>query len=421
MSTQSEANDLDQRLRLATNSKALLQIIHDAYWNDRKNTSFLVQKLIEEHNTQNIDIVSAFRSLENSPGLAIDFFSVRHIFEQVLPHLNAPLVQVIDCVVHLVKEAGEDLAAGLIYQPFINYCSADKSRPEEGLRLIEGSGEKYVSLLVPVLVAGSLVDFEFYFTQALRLSSANDIDMRRRALFSLGRLHYPDASPSLRKAYAFIKDALDCEDDDILLANIIEVAIQLVLRDKNLTSDITHLIDTALKKGDDSSLYTASHLLWVFCKELSEEVVEVLLKHLKKVNPSNLNCLKNIDYGLSHLLKNEVDERGIQFLEDLLVRYRGKISLEIFDSVNDQLLQNENILTRIVTRWLLRGTPELCEGITFLLGLVHDSDLVLSIDPEELSEAVPEDIIFLARKSIGYLFFKPVSAASIICSRRNLI
>lgn len=417
MISNTNADELIQKLRGASSAEELLQVIYEAYLDDRREVGSLAELLADQHNNEAINIVLAFSSLKNSSSSGIDFFGARHIFEEVLPQLNAPIDQVMKCVLHLITEAGQDLAAGTIFQPFIDYCSSESSRPEEGLRHIESNISEHVSLTVPLLVAGSRVDFEYYFAEALRLCSNKDIEIRRRALFALGRFEYEMNSSAVRKTFNFIESAAARENDDILLANIVEVASELLRKDESLISDATCLIDNVLDKGNDISLHGASRLFGFSCKELPEPTIDVLLKHLRRVNLDHSRTLDNIDYGVAELLKGKKCEDGVQLLEDILLRSEGKINFKTFDSTIRLFLANEeNLLGRIVTRWLLRGQRDLCEGITSIFEQVHGHELLISLKPEELAECEPEALIFIARKAIGYLFFQPVSAGSIVVS-----
>ena len=69
-----------------------------------------------------------------------------------------------------------------------------------------------------------------------------------------------------------------------------------------------------------------------------------------------------------------------------------------------------------MTRWFLRGDRILCEGILAVVNKSHDHSMLLKIDLSELVSIDQLHIVFLARKAIGYLFFKPVTAASVIIS-----
>ena len=75
----------------------------------------IAKVLVVLHNEGSVNIPEQFMSLQNQRGNGPDFFLTRHIFEKALPHLNAPLQDVMDCVAHLASEAGQDMAANWIF------------------------------------------------------------------------------------------------------------------------------------------------------------------------------------------------------------------------------------------------------------------------------------------------------------------
>ncbi len=100
----------------------------------------------------------------------------------------------------------------------------------------------------------------------------------------------------------------------------------------------------------------------------------------------------------------------------MLIAHANGLSLESFDTVVAQIRNDKALLCTVSTRWLLRGEPVLCEGIYTIVSAGHGTDTLLDIDPAELQPADYVHTIFLARKAIGYLFFGPVCAASLLVS-----
>nr|VFK59001.1 MAG: hypothetical protein BECKTUN1418D_GA0071000_109310 [Candidatus Kentron sp. TUN] len=327
--------------------------------------------------------------------------------------------EVMACVQHLYREAGEDLAAGLILTPYVDFCVADATRPQEAIKLIETSGDKFVDLLTPSLIAGSRIDTEYYLKEAIRLSIHQDATIKERAIFSLGRLEYPFKEGDLpEKALTKLEHAIEKENEDVLIAVIIASAFGLYEKQKSLDDRVTMLIDTALIKGGDSALYAASRMLRFKNYEIPELLLDKLLHHLRRVNPAHRRTLNNIDYRLQELLAGENPEKAIRFIEELLTANTGTLSIETFDNVSWELLRNKDgLLNRIMTKWFLGGERALCKVILDIL--IHQDishDLPLAADPKELYGIDSNRIFFLAKKAIGYLFFRPVTAASIILS-----
>ena len=58
----------------------------------------------------------------------------------------------------------------------------------------------------------------------------------------------------------------------------------------------------------------------------------------------------------------------------------------------------------------------LCKVLEHIVEIPHQGVISISVDPAELPSGEPLALLFVARKAIGYLFFKPLSAASFVIS-----
>ena len=394
-----------------------LQVVYQQYRGEQENRSRLSEELIILHNEGLLDVIERFRSLENKSGNGHDFFLTRHILEKILQHLNAPIQSVMDCVSHLVSEAGQDMAATALIGPFIDFCAAEPSRPEESLKQILASSGQFDDLLTATIIAGSRIDTGYYLSEAIKLTEHENIEIRKRAVFSLGSIQYPQDATLLNRAFDCLELSVSKENDDSLLGNLTKSTFNLYKLDKTQEERIIHIINSAMLRGDIHVLYAASELIGFYLNDIPETLVDILLGHLSKVSPEHKGTLDNIDFGLVKLLGKEDPTRGIVFLEGLLLANSKDISLDIFDSVVHEIYKNKkNVLNKLLTRWFLRGDRVLCRGIQSVINKAHDHDILLEIDSSELAYTDSLNIVFFARKTIGYLFFKPVTAASVIVS-----
>ena len=67
------------------------------------------------HNDAHINAIAEFVKLDNRQGSDPDFFTMRHVFEKALPHIDAPMRDVMRCVLHLYQGASQDMAAGTVF------------------------------------------------------------------------------------------------------------------------------------------------------------------------------------------------------------------------------------------------------------------------------------------------------------------
>ncbi|MGH8251705.1 MAG: hypothetical protein ACREVI_13600 [Steroidobacteraceae bacterium] len=98
------------------------------------------------HNEGLVDVVTAFENLKSKSVNGPDFFLTRHVFEKALPHIDAEVSSVMRCVLRLYRNAGQDMAAGMIFDSFIGFCAKDSSRPRETLAVVEARPDEFADL-----------------------------------------------------------------------------------------------------------------------------------------------------------------------------------------------------------------------------------------------------------------------------------
>jgi hypothetical protein len=398
------------------NDSNFLETVYACSSNDHPDRSAVVSDLIALHNEGLIDVVGAFHSLKNDSSNGPDFFLTRNIFEKALPDLDAPISDVMQCVLHLYLDAGRDLAAGTIINSFIDFCTRKASRPHDALEEIEASPGKLAHLLPATLIAGSQIDSSFYLCETIRLCNDENIELKRRGLFSIGKINLPEDIKDLVIALSALEYAAAQETDDQILSSVIKSAFSLLPRDKSQEPRAILIIISALAKGDDYALHAASEIFVFDTGELPTELLDALVVDLLRVKPTHKSTLDNVDYGISHLLKNGNSEKAIQFLEALLLRHSGELTMEVFDSAVSEILSNKVLSSKILTRWFLKGAQVLCDAVHAIVGTYHGNGLLLEIDVTELNPSDSGHILFIARKVIGYLFIQPISVASVLIS-----
>lgn len=403
---------------LLTGARAghLLQAVHASSNATRGECDELVHELAALHNEGLVDVVAAFEGLKsNAPG-GPDFFLTRHVFEKVLPHLSAPVAPVMRCVLGLCREAGQDMAAGTIFNGYIGFCTRDVTRPREALKLIEADPDALADMLAATVAAGSQLDNLYYLAELVRLIRHPSLEVRRCAVFAVARIHWPKGAIVPDTAITALEETVATETDGRILGSATKSAFTLFEQDKTLEERVVALISAVLVKGDEYTLHAASELLWLSTKKLPPALLHLLLTHLKLVKPENIGTINNIDYGIAHLLKHDDPEQGLRFLEDLLVTHNGRLKFETLDSAIGEIRGSSALISKVLTRWFLRGEPVLCEAVHEIVGTHYGDDLCVEIDTSELKPADHVHVIFIAHKAIGYFFMKPVTAASVVIS-----
>jgi hypothetical protein len=394
----------------------LLETVYASFRSDRTDQNDLALELADLHNQGLIDVVAAFAGLKNSSTNGAVFFLMRDVFQKVLPRVNAPVAAVMRCVLQLCREAAQDMTAGWIIEGFVGFCVEESSRPRDALNEIEANPDTFAELLVPTLIAGSHIDSPHYLTEAIRLCEDKNIELRRRAVYSIGRLIWPQGVLVPDSAFAALERSAAAEIDDYTLANVVWSSFGLLHRDKSREDRVVALMANVLAKGGEYTLRAASEVFGLHASELPASLIDVLLPHFKNVQPTQKGTLDVIDWGISQLLEKGDPEKALLLLEDLLLAHPGKLTLTVFDAAARAIRAKGALLSKVLTRWFLRGDPALCEAIECIVAAHHGENLRIEIDPAELKPRDLMHVIFAARKAVGYLFFQPISAASVLIS-----
>lgn len=407
----------DRRDALLEGAKAgnFLEKVYRSSLADSGDGNELAVEVASLHNEGLVDVVAAFEDLKKHSAGGGDFFLTRHVFEKALPLIDAPVPAVMRCALKLYRDAGQDMAAGMIIRSFIEFCAKNESRPRETLAAVEANPDEFADLLVAALDAGSRMDNPRYLSETIRLAGDPNIQLRRQAVFAMGRLSWPENTPVPDSAYSALEQSREKETDDRILAGVVQSAFALWQRDKASEQRAVALVSSALAKGDEYTLHGASELFAFSTKELSSPWLDTLTDALVRVKPENKGTLDNIDHGIDHLLRSG-EQRGIAFLERLLAAHPDALTLPIFDSVMHTIAQSPTLMGKLATRWFLKGDGVLCAGLFRVTRELHGANVTLAIDPSEL---VPKDhfhIVFVAKKAVGYLLSAPLMAASIIVS-----
>jgi hypothetical protein len=407
---------LGDELLTAFKENKFLEIVFEKSRGGEEKRNALDEELIKLHNEGLVNIIVAFKGLKNKVDVKADFFLTRHVLENVLQRLNEPVLSVMECVVDLISEAGQDLAAGMLLPPYTDFCATNHNRPKEAINLIEKDIDKLIDLLPPTILAGMRINPEYYFNEILRFARHENIKVKRRSVFTLGRVEYPANSDLPNRAIACLESLVKDGNDDELLGNLVISSFNIYKQDNLQMERVIKIIELSLSKGDDFVLHSASKLFGFNCKDLPERLLDLLLFRLLDVRPKNKGTIDNIDMGLVSLLKKDV-AKAINFLEGFLLKHPDNFSLDVYDSAIRELYNNkDNVLNILVTRWFLKGNMVLCIGITNIVNLDPEHSLQLVVERSELKLVDSTHLLFLARKAIGYLFSKPLTAVSFILS-----
>jgi len=175
----------DNELIEAYKKSELISVIVNRLLKESLDIKSISDQLVELHNSNKINIVEIFLELKNG-SKGTNFFLMCNIFEEALPKIEASVEEVMECVLHLTKEAENNIMANSP-SSFIEFISAKPNRISESRDLLLSEPHKWSDFLVSIIVVGSKKHLKEYVSLALDLIDHEVPEVARNAIFSLGK------------------------------------------------------------------------------------------------------------------------------------------------------------------------------------------------------------------------------------------
>lgn len=408
--------DIREQLLSSINDNSLLETIYQLHLESRDDRTAVGKELAVLHNQGRLNAIAEFIKLTQE-SFGHKFFTIRQELDTALPEINSPVLDVMQCVKHLTKEAGQDMSAGMLFSSFTSYCQANDARPNAVLELAVEQHEDWKDFISSAIIAGTSINLTDYVGRAIELTANKNIEISSRAVFALGRIDYGDHVDLVTKSLESLKLVVPGKSNDKLLSDVLSASYPLYLADKTKEQDVSDLIVDVLEQQGDLVLYSASQLFMFEKNTLPDSIVDNLLCAFENVNPKHTGTLDNIDYGLEYLLEKGQGEKVIKLLETLLTKYTSELSVSQFDSLGRALLKDQDdILNKSITRWLMSGVVWLGHSAFDLINDFGGKKTIISVDLKQLQKKEDGTNLFLAKKACGWFFMNPISAVSFIIS-----
>lgn len=404
--------DSKNQLAKAFKEGVFLEVLNKILLEPHANRHLIVKEIANLHNEGKIDAIEQFCKLMKD-STEIDFFFAGLIFADVLPTICAPVRSVIECVNHLLTQAGSVLSKSWLLVPFIKFCKAELARSEEALKIAFNENNKLIEFISPAIIAGATTSLPKYVEIAINLLSHSDLEIRIKSTESLGKISFHNES-LLNNAFSALKEVIQLEFNDRLFAATLKTSFALYLQDINLLPRLIDLVSHIVIHTTDSILHAASEILAIENSSMPIELIDLLFQALYESKPTNRNTLENINFTLLNLIKYQQEDKVFSFFETFIIKNDNKTLIENFNIFIRILHSDYNqAFNRLITRWLLSKKIPLC--IT-AMEIVSLNNCVLFADNEQL-KSQPEGVcLFATKKAIGWLFNYPISAISFIIS-----
>lgn len=405
-------DELREKLLKANVDDNFFEFIQGIYYQDRNREKLLPSLLAELHNEGELNLVDLFQGFKNTPENH-DFFSVRRVFEKVLPNINAPVKDVAECVKHLTLEAGHDMAAYMLLAPFKEFCIKDADRAKALLDIALTNIDEDFDHLSTAIEAGASKGEVTYVNQAIELLSHKNELVIQRAIFALGRINYQNKKLLHPVAKAICQSSLS-SPTDIVLATSMRALFAVVCQSDDLEIFFLDFLETHSELLGERYIHAASEILFYDGENLSVNAESKLLNICCYTKPENKGTIDNIDYALERILKRNSFDDCVVFLERFFELSEYKLSVKYFDSFVQELHNHRDThLSALLTRWLLSKKIKLGKYATDLLRY-SDKGISIGYDKAYVAKESKGVHLFLARKACGWFFIQPKTAISLI-------
>lgn len=373
--------------------------------------------LAKLHNDGTIDVLEPARQIATSPINQHDFFTVMHVYSELIPALDASVLDMLAAVKALSTRAGGDLASGMANGGYRTWAEQG-SRARDTFETInpeDGDDSAYVFLALQAL---AMTEPDPALDRAILYVGGNAGPARSAAAKAIGTFDLTDPNRRTRATDALAAHAASADDNS--LGHILAAICEIAKAHPDAHTKAAALIDANIERTGDHAIHQLSLELMFHADELPPAIVKPLTAIMHRVPIGNRGTIRDIGAAAGKLAdKNRLNE-ALALITPLLSQHEELTSLEPLGSLNYHLLQlPPDELAQIIIIWLLACDPNLGRATMALVG-DHHGDAPLILDPRSAAASLDDpERRLLAHRAIGWLFVHPVTAASLVVGLLN--
>jgi hypothetical protein len=364
------------------------------------------------HNNGTIDVLGAARQIASSPIDQHQFFTVMHIYSELIPALEAEMPAMLAAVKALVARAGNDGAAGMPNGAYRTWAEqGDRARAT--LAAIDPEDPDDSAYVFIGLQALAKAEPDAALDKAIAYLGGTSVPARSAAAKAIGTFGL--ATPEARRQAAEALSAAAPTADDNSLGHILTAMCEIARAYPDMAADAAALIGASDPQAGDQAIHQLSLELMFHGEELPANIVAGLTAIIHRVPIANRGTLEHIDAAGGKLVTQKRLDEALALITPLISTHDELASLETLDSFSYALLQlPADQLAQVCVGWLLSLDTNLGRA-TMSLVSNHHSDKPLILQLERATLDLPDaDRILLAHRAIGWLFIHPVTAASLV-------
>ena len=366
---------------------------------------------IDLHNSGCFDLLTPIDGFHGDRD-SFRFYEIQQFYSDVLAQLAAEPEAMLRAVRCLVEEGTPNRDGAFIALPFRDWCKGT-GRATAIAALLDFSQPRDGWYLRLALEGASTNDPGGALGWALALIADKPGPQRIAALEALGSLG--PTSTLATYAIAALRDQLEYEDDDRILGLGMYAAIELHSRSEQANpADTAKIVAIAATRGGTEMRRRAMQALWFQWRAIASEILDQLIGIAETVEGSDPVAVDHLDHALYQMISGEYLERAIAIVRTVLSANRGTLTVHSFGGFEHQLLTKHRArFDTLAVEWFVSGDRALGEAVEALVCKVHGAPMVLHPDLTPFGYG-PAELVFLARKAVGYLFTTPISAASLL-------
>lgn len=338
-------------------------------------------------------------------------FDVLHLVEAALPHLQEiEALSIIDLFIAKYEPTKNDMAGGAVHGALESWLE-----PHPGIalelhaRVQENLSEATASLLGNAVVALAKADYEAAFELA-KGDVRSETPLRARVgVWTLGRLLLDEHAPStlmdlaIQEVFALIEHEQGERRSQAIRAAVGAMHVMIAF---------DSILERLAQGGDQDVLCAVATALFLKAKDLSERgITSRWLGLMTSLKPEFKGAVRDLDQAMSRLLSDPANASMVtSTLKHWVAKHGRGLAIDsetanLFDDTIRNLFPLEASWASLVTDWLLSGEQEHPAALAgFLTQLSHHSCTELSLDKGRLDGLGTEDLLFLARRMLGYVY-----------------
>jgi hypothetical protein len=339
-----------------------------------------------------------------------DVFDVLHLVEAALPHLKVvETSSIIDFFMAKYEPTKNDLAGGAIHGAFESWLETRvASALELHAKVLESMCEATASLLGNAVVALAKTDYAAA-VEVARDDAQSETPLRARVgIWALGRLLLEERAPSpwVDLVIQTVLNVIEHEEGE-LRSHAIRAAVGTI----HFMDAFDPILQCLAEGGDQDVLCAVTTALYFQAKELGERrITQRWLGLMTSLKPEFKGAIRDLDHAMARLLSDPANVPMVtSTLEKWVAKHGHRVAIDyetasLFDDTVRKLFPLEASWASLVTDWLLSGErahPAALAG--FLNQLSHHSRTELRLDKGRLDGLATEDLLFLARRLLGYV------------------